>query len=43
MSAPGSVAWTVSTNHASSGPESSARKTPVNTAASANCHQAVAV
>ena len=27
-SAPGSLAWTVSTNHASSGPESSARKTP---------------
>ncbi len=32
-SAPGDVACTVSTNHASSGPESSARKTPVSTAA----------
>ena len=35
-SAPGSVACTVSTNHASSGPESRARKTPMRHAARAN-------
>lgn len=38
-SAPGDSWWTVSTNHASSGPESSARKAPMSAAAPTNCQK----
>ncbi len=41
-SAPGSCAWTESTYHASSGPESSARKTPISAAAATKPQKEVA-